>query len=110
MTQMPPPTYPTPDQALQPHRGAMILVFGILSWLLCFIFGIVAWVMGNSDLRAIAEGRMDPSGEGLTKAGKLIGMIHIIISLVAIPIVIVVWLIAAVGLAAAGGTGGGGGP
>ncbi len=91
---------------MRPHRGAMILVFGILSWLLCFVFGIVAWVMGNTDLREMAEGRMDPSGEGLTRAGKIVGMIHVILSLAMIPIVLILVLAGVFTAAATGGAGG----
>lgn len=70
---------PSDSAAFQPHRGTMILVFGIISWFItCPIFGILAWVLGNSDLRDMAAGRMDPTGEGLTKAGKIVGMIHVI--------------------------------
>src|SRR5262245_43914396 len=68
MTQMQSPGYGMPT-GMKPHRGVMILVFGILSWCVCLIFGIVAWVMGNSDLREMREGRMDPSGESMTQAG-----------------------------------------
>ena len=108
MTQMPPPPIePRPGPALAPHRGVLILVFGILSWLVCVIFGIVAWVMANSDLRAMQEGRMDPTGEGLTKAGKIIGMISVILNIVAIPIML---MLLAMGVFAAAAAGGGGGP
>jgi len=62
---------------LQPHRGTLILVFSILSWFICIIFGIVAWVLANNDLAEMQAGRMDPSGEGLTKAGKIISIVHI---------------------------------
>ena len=31
--------------------------------------------MGSGDLRKIREGRMDPEGEGLTKAGMICGII-----------------------------------
>ncbi len=110
MTQMPPPTQPGPVQHLQPHRGVLILVFGILSWVVCFIFGIVAWVMGNGDLRAMREGRMDPSGEGLTQAGRIVGMIHVIIAIIAIPIVIILFMIGAFAAAASSGAAGGAGP
>ena len=41
---------------MQPHRGTMILVFGILGLVICVIFGIVAWVMGNGDLKAMEHG------------------------------------------------------
>ncbi len=109
MTQMPPPPIePSPGAAMAPHHGVLILVFGILSWLVCFIFGIVAWVMANSDLRAMQEGRMDPTGEGLTKAGKIVGMISVILSLVAIPIMLI--LLALGVFAAAAASGGGAGP
>ena len=110
MTQMPPPTPPGPVQHLQPHRGVLILVFGILSWVVCVVFGIVAWVMGNGDLRAMREGRMDPSGEGLTQAGRIVGMIHIIISIIAIPVLIILFMIGAFAAAASGGAAGGAGP
>jgi len=83
-----------------PHHGVMILVFGILSWLVCLIFGLVAWIMANSDLRAMQEGRMDPSGEGLTKAGKIVGMISVILTVVGILVAGVVMLLIAVFAAA----------
>lgn len=63
------------QEGLKPHRGPMLLTFGILGLLCCLIFGILAWVMGQADLKEMAEGRMDPSGEGLTKAGKILGMV-----------------------------------
>jgi len=62
---------------VRPHRGAMILVFGILGIVCCFIFGIMAWVMGNDDLRKMKNGHMDRSGEGLTQAGKILGIVSI---------------------------------
>ena len=59
MTQMPPPPIEhDPGYMPVPHHGVLILVFGILSWVVCFIFGIVAWIMANSDLR------VDPGGAG----------------------------------------------
>ena len=112
MTQMPPPTAPGPVQNLQPHRGVLILVFGILGIPICVIFGIVAWVMGNRDLRAMREGRMDPTGEGLTKAGKICGIVGVVLNVIAIVFYIVFFVIlaAAVVGGAAGGAAGGAGP
>ncbi len=107
MTQLPPPTQPGPIQHLQPHRGVMILVFGILGLVICVIFGIVAWVMGNGDLRAMAEGRMDPTGEGLTKAGRICGMISVALTIVGIGIWVLI-MILAVGAGVAGAAGGAG--
>ena len=64
---------------LEPHRGATVLVLGILSLVLCAPLGIPAWVMGNNDLAAMQNGRMDRSGEGLTRAGQVLGIIGTII-------------------------------
>jgi predicted Zn finger-like uncharacterized protein len=60
----------------QPHRGPMILTFGILSLIvLPIVFGPMAWVMGNNDLREMRAGRMDPEGRSSTEAGRICGMI-----------------------------------
>ncbi|MBI5723672.1 MAG: DUF4339 domain-containing protein [Planctomycetes bacterium] len=84
---LPPPTvtYKRAKTFKRPHRGATVLVFGILSWVLCFIFGIIAWVMGSGDLRAMREGMMDRSGESITRVGQLLGMISVILSIIGIP-------------------------
>jgi hypothetical protein len=60
---------------MQPHRGTLILVLGILSLVVCGPLGIVAWLLGSSDLKAIESGRMDPSGRDLTQAGRICGII-----------------------------------
>jgi hypothetical protein len=95
-TQAPPvtptETPPQSQQPLAPHRGTLILVLGILSLVCCFICGIIAWVMGNNDLKQMAAGKMDPSGEGMTKAGKICGIVGIAIQIVGI-VLMVIWLI-----------------
>jgi hypothetical protein len=60
-----------------PHRGAVILVLGILGLVtgLGIILGPIAWSMGNKDLKEIHAGRMDREGEGLTNGGRICGMI-----------------------------------
>ena len=67
-----------------PHRGIMILVFGILSWAVCPVFGLVAWILGHHDLKEMRAGRMDPEGESLTNIGRILGLIHVILASVAI--------------------------
>jgi hypothetical protein len=59
------------------HRGALVLTLGILSLVMCplQILGPIAWTMGNNDLAAMRSGRMDPSGEGITQAGRICGII-----------------------------------
>ncbi len=76
MSQAPPAAPPSPG-GLRPHRGVLILVLGILGIVLCFICGIVAWVMGNADLREMDAGTMDPEGRQLTQVGKILGMIGV---------------------------------
>ena len=60
------------------HRGGEILTFGLLALLPCFvtsiIFGLIAWIMANSDLAEMRTGRMDREGEGLTQAGRALGI------------------------------------
>ncbi|WP_020469853.1 hypothetical protein [Zavarzinella formosa] len=63
----------------KPHRGAMILVFGILALVMCGAFGIAAWLMGKNDLREIEDGRMDPEGKSLTQVGYILGIVGSII-------------------------------
>jgi hypothetical protein len=65
----------TSPSLLRPHRGVLILIFGILGLVICFPFGIAAWIMGNNDLNEIRGGRMDPAGEGLTQAGRICGIV-----------------------------------
>jgi hypothetical protein len=60
----------------------MILTFGILAFVFgpCFgiVFAILALALGNNDLRQMAAGTMDRNGEGLTRAGKILGIIVIV--------------------------------
>lgn len=66
-----------PPIAMAKHRGTMVLVFGILGLLLCQVFGVVALIIGSQDLTAMKEGRMDPSGRGMTRAGSVLGLISL---------------------------------
>ena len=95
--------FPNQDQAaavptysqLQPHRGGAILALGILGLVVCFICGIIAWVMGNTDLRKMNHGRMDPTGRDMTQAGRICGMIGTIIAIVC-TILMLLWIILSV--------------
>jgi hypothetical protein len=69
---------------LRPHRGGLILALGILGLMSCQLLGIIAWLMGSDDLREIRAGRMDPSGEGLTQAGVVLGMISALLAGIAL--------------------------
>ena len=64
---------------MKPHRGTLVLVFGILGLVFCAPLGIAAWVMGGNDLKEMAAGTMDPAGRDNTNAGKICGMIATIL-------------------------------
>jgi hypothetical protein len=86
-----------PARYFIPHRGGLILVLGLLGFVVgCPIFSLMAWVMGSGDLREIRSGRMDPSGEQLTRAGQILGMVVAIPCIVLSALVLVVMVIAAV--------------
>ena len=87
---------------LTPHRGGMVLTLGILSWVICPIFGPFAWYLGQADLAEIRAGRMDPEGEGMTQAGRILGMVHTILAALALAFYC---LIIALVIAAEGGRG-----
>ena len=73
-----------------PHRGGMILAFGIISLVATFTgvlslvglpLGIVAWILGSKDLKAIRDGTMDPEGQSTTQIGFILGIIGTILNL-----------------------------
>lgn len=68
------------EQHYQPHRGVMIMVFGILGIACCFPFGIAAWVMGHNDMKLIDSGVMDPTGRNMTNGGKICGIVSVVIT------------------------------
>jgi hypothetical protein len=57
--------------------------------------------MGNSDLRAMDAGLMDPTGRGITQAGKICGMVSVILHLIGIAF-FAAWILFLGGLAALG--------
>ena len=73
---------------MKPHRGAVILAFGILGLVVCQLFGVAAWVMADNDLKEMRRGYMDPSGRDLTNVGRILGMVAT--ALMAIPLLFVI--------------------
>jgi phage FluMu protein Com len=76
---------------VRPHRGGMVLTFGILAWasviIFCgfgLIFGPLAWIFGAQDLKAMRRGTMDRSGEGTTTAGMWLGAIYTILCIIGV--------------------------
>jgi hypothetical protein len=70
------------DRELAPHRGGMILTFGIVGLVFCWtliglVFSVLAWVFAVQDLRAMDAGRMDDSGRSSTNTGKVLGIVSL---------------------------------
>ena len=85
---------------LKPHRGTLVLVLGILGLVCCFICGIIAWVMGNADLKEMDAGIMDSEGRGITQAGKICGIVSIALQAVGLLVWLGMMLLAFIGAAA----------
>ena len=85
---------------MKPHRGTLILILGILGLVVCGPCGIAAWIMGNNDLKEMDAGAMDPSGRGVTQAGKICGMIASILMIIGAVIGVLVVVLGAIGAAA----------
>lgn len=67
---------PYPEQS----QATTILVLGILSIVCCGFLGIAAWVMGNNELKAIDEGRRTPENRGTANAGRICGIVGVVLS------------------------------
>lgn len=76
-----PPVQPYPQERpvlrLLPHRGMLVLIFGIIGLFTCAIFSLLAWIFGNEDLKKMDDGRMDPAGRDTTAAGRVLGIIGV---------------------------------
>lgn len=68
----------------RPHRGAPILVMGILSVAIFAPLGVIAMVLGIRDLAAMEAGTMDPRGRPQTTAGMVLGIIAIVLMVLAL--------------------------
>lgn len=116
MTQFPthPPQVPG-SLVGQPHRGGTILTLGILALVFTFvcgfgwILGIIAWVMANKDLQLMASGLMDRSGEGNTVAGRIMGIISVVIGAIG-AVLGILWLVFGLAIIGIGAAGAGGAP
>jgi Flp pilus assembly protein protease CpaA len=84
---------------MKPHRGTLILIFGILGLVICGFFGIAAWAMGSGDLKLMDAGQMDPSGRSNTNAGRICGMIATILMIVGFVVGIALFALGILGAA-----------
>ena len=106
------PYSPSEYRELPPHRGGVILIFGLIGAgslvLNCCCppipFGMIglatalpAIFMGRSDLQAMDAQRMDPSGRGTVIAGMVIGIISAVLHLLCLAAVPLLFFLALAG-------------
>ncbi|MGB9696976.1 MAG: DUF4190 domain-containing protein [Ignavibacteria bacterium] len=98
----PPPPPPPPPQYGQSSSGGgastkaiLALVFGIAAYLFCpFIFGIVAWILGAGEKKAIEQGLSSKEGRGFAVAGMWLGIVNVILSVLGILFYLFIFIIA----------------
>jgi len=80
---------------MKPHRASTVLVLGILGLVVCNVLGVIAWVMGNSDLAEMRAGTMDPSGYGTTNAGRICGIIATVLMIIGLIFLVIYFAVVA---------------
>lgn len=73
-------TVPTASPYPEQSQATTILILGILSIVCCGLLGIAAWIMGNNEIKAIDEGRRPPENRGTANAGRICGIIGVVLS------------------------------
>jgi hypothetical protein len=64
-----------PQQYSESSESTTALVLGILGIVVCGILGPFAWYIGSREVKAIDEGRRDPTNRGSANAGKILGIV-----------------------------------
>ncbi len=81
-----PEIVPSADKAS--GRAITSLVLGIVGILCCGPLAIVAWILGAIELSDIKKGLSPRAGEGMAKAGMIIGIIGTVLMILGI----LVWI------------------
>ncbi len=74
MTELPGAASST-SSVLKPNRAGLVLLLGIFSLFCCPPLGILAWILGSSDLKGIRDGTVSAHSVGTLRAGWVLGMI-----------------------------------
>jgi hypothetical protein len=69
----------TPQQYPEASESTTALVLGILGIIVCGVLGPFAWYIGNKEVKAIDEGRRDPTNRGTANAGRILGIVGTIL-------------------------------
>lgn len=83
------------------NRPTIVLILGILGVVCCGLLAPVAWFMGSAELKSIRAGLSPAAGEGLAKAGMILGIIGSVLLVLSL-----LWIFFAGGMAILQGMGG----
>ncbi len=76
----PPPSYdyrpPSPASSTQ---AIVSLVLGILGVVCCALMAPFAWYLGNQEVKAIQAGSSPAAGDGIAKAGMILGIVGVVL-------------------------------
>lgn len=86
------PTQTQLNSSLAPHRGGFVLALAIAGCVIPFL-SIWPAVLGTRDLRQMSVGKMDPSGDAMTRSGQAIAMVSSMIWIAAFAIALLALLI-----------------
>ena len=80
--------------SIEPNRSGTIFTLGILSFCffwICFFWplGLVAWLMGRTDLAKIRAGKMSSEGKSMIRVGMALGLIGMLLPILTIVCAIV---------------------
>ncbi len=89
---VPRPSEPDGNEFDRPDRTKIALVLGIVS-LLIGPLGLIAWLVGADCLKAIEQGRMDPTGESNARVGRLLGIIALCMFTVKVSVLTVLFTV-----------------
>jgi len=69
---------------LRRNHAELVLFLGIVSLFMCGPVGIVAWILGSSDLKKIRREEMSPAKIGILRLGRVLGLVGTVLFGVAI--------------------------
>jgi hypothetical protein len=67
------------ESRVEPNHAEFVLFLGAISLFTCGLAGIMAWLIGRSDLKKIRAGLMSDQRIGLLKLGRTLGILGTII-------------------------------
>ena len=88
---------PQPAQYPEASQATTALVLSILGIVLCWVLPPFAWVIANNELKGIAAGRRDPTGQGIANAAKVIGIVGTVLLIVGVGLFLLLFVASTTG-------------